>query len=284
MILLPRFDSGQVLAAIDRTRPTSFPGVPTMFQALLDHPHIEATDMSSLRVCISGGAPMPAEMKRRFEEKTGARLVEGYGLTESSGVVSTNPYQGLEKIGTIGQPLPGTIVSLVDKEDPTRPPPQGEPGELIISGPQIMKGYWNRPQADADTFTGGGLRTGDVGLIDEDGYIRIVDRLKDMIAVGGFKVFPSQVEAMLYRNEAVREALVIGIPDAYAGERPKAFVTLQAGTEITGSALMDWVNPHLGKHERVVAVEIRDTLPKTLIGKLSRKELQAEERAKVLIK
>lgn len=284
MILLPRFDSGQVLAAIARARPTSFPGVPTMFQALLDHPQIEATDMSSLRVCISGGAPLPAEVKRRFEDKTGARLVEGYGLTESSGVVSTNPYQGLEKTGTIGQPLAGTTVSLVDKEDPTRPPPQGEPGELIISGPQIMQGYWNRPQADADTFTAGGLRTGDVGLIDEDGYIRIVDRLKDMIAVGGFKVFPSQVEAILYRHEAVREALVIGIADAYAGERPKAFVTLQAGAEITGAALMDWLNPHLGKHERVVAVEIRESLPKTLIGKLSRKELQAEERSRALIK
>jgi long-chain acyl-CoA synthetase len=281
IVMLPRFDAAQTLSAIERARPTSFPGVPTMYQALLDHPRTPATDMSSLRVCISGGAPMPAEVKRRFEEKTGARLVEGYGLTESSGVVSTNPYEGLNKPGTIGQPLPGTIVSLVDKEDPTRPPPEGEPGEIVFFGPQVMKGYWNRPEADAEVFVaGGGLRTGDVGLIDEDGYIRIVDRLKDMIAVGGFKVFPSQIEALLYRHDAVREALVIGIPDSYAGERPKAFVTLADGAAVSGDMLMDWLNPQLGKHERVAALEIRASLPKTMIGKLSRKELQAEERAK----
>lgn len=280
MVLLPRFDAAQTLAAIERTRPTSFPGVPTMFQALLDHPRTGESDLSSLRLCISGGAPMPAEVKRRFEEKTGAKLVEGYGLTESSGVISANPYEGLNKPGTIGQPIPGTRVLLVDKEDPTRPAPEGEPGEIVAFGPQIMKGYWRRPDADADVFVNGGLRTGDIGLIDEDGYIRIVDRLKDMIAVGGFKVFPSQVEAILYRNEAVREALVIGIPDAYAGERPKAFVTLNDGAAVTGEELLEWLNPQLGKHERVVAVEIRESLPKTMIGKLSRKELQAEERAK----
>lgn len=284
IVMLPRFDAAQTLAAIERARPTSFPGVPTMYQALLDHPRTPATDMSSLRVCISGGAPMPAEVKRRFEEKTGARLVEGYGLTESSGVVSTNPYEGLNKPGTIGQPIPGTTVSLVDKEDPTRPPPEGEPGEIVFFGPQVMKGYWNRPEADAEVFVaGGGLRTGDVGQIDEDGYIRIVDRLKDMIAVGGFKVFPSQIEALLYRHEAVREALVIGIPDAYAGERPKAFVTLSDGADVSADLLMEWLNPQLGKHERVAAVEIRDSLPKTMIGKLSRKELQAEERAKAAL-
>lgn len=280
MVLLPRFDAAQTLAAIGRTRVTSLPGVPTMYQALLDHPKIAATDFSPLRVCISGGAPMPAEVKTRFEERTGAKLVEGYGLTESAGVVSVNPYEGVNKAGTIGQPIPATIVSLVDKEDPSRPPPEGEPGELVVSGPQIMKGYWNRPDADGDTFVNGCLRTGDVGLIDEDGYIRIVDRLKDMIAVSGFKVFPSQIEAILYRHEAVKEALVIGIPDPYTGERPKAFVTLAAGADAEGDQIMSWLNQSLGKHERVVAVEVRDSLPKTMIGKLSRKELQAEERAK----
>jgi long-chain acyl-CoA synthetase len=280
MVLLPRFDAAQTLAAIERTRATSFPGVPTMYQALLDHPRIQRADLSSLRICISGGAPMAAELKRRFEAATGARLVEGYGLTESSGVVSTNPYEGLNKTGTIGQPIAGTRVTIVDKEDPTRPPPKGEPGELVVFGPQIMKGYWRRPEADAEVFVEGrGLRTGDVAVIDDDGYIRIVDRMKDMIAVGGFKVFPSQIEAILYRNEAVKEALVIGIPDAYAGERPKAFVTLMDGASLSGDELMHWLNPQLGKHERVVAVEVRPSLPKTMVGKLSRKELQAEERA-----
>jgi long-chain acyl-CoA synthetase len=280
IVMLPRFDAAQTLAAIPRTRVTSMPGVPTMYQALLDHPNIGKTDFSSLRVCISGGAPMPAEVKRRFEEKTGAKLVEGYGLTESSGVVSTNPYLGPNKTGTIGHPLPATSIVLVDKEDSSRPAPAGEPGEITVSGPQVMKGYWRRPDADAEMFIEGRLRTGDVGLIDEDGYIRIVDRLKDMISVSGFKVFPSQVEAILYRNEAVKEALVIGIPDRRAGERPKAFVTLREGAMVSGEELMQWLNEGLGKHERVVACEVRESLPKTMIGKLSRKELQAEEWAK----
>jgi len=151
---------------------------------------------------------------------------------------------------------------------------------LLVAGPQMMKGYWHHPEADADLFVGEWLRTGDVAEIDADGYIRIVDRLKDMIAVGGFKVFPSQIEAVLYRNPAVKEALVIGIPDAYHGEMPKAFVTLAADAAMDGEMLKAWLNPLVGKHERVVAVEVRESLPKTLVGKLSRKELVAEERAK----
>jgi long-chain acyl-CoA synthetase len=281
MVLLPRFDAAQVLAAVERTKATSLPGVPTMYQALLDHPGIGRADLSSLRICISGGAPLPLEVKRRFEEKTGARLVEGYGLTESAGVVSTNPYEGLNKDGTIGQPIPATLVKLVDKEDPARPAPEGEPGEIVVAGPQLMKGYWSRPEADSEVLGDGWLRTGDVGLIDEDGYIRIVDRLKDMIAVSGYKVFPSQIEAVLYRHPAVSEAIVIGIPDAYSGERPKAFVTLKGQADVTGEELAAWLNPQLGKHEQVVGIEVRDRLPKTLIGKLSRKELQAEERRRV---
>lgn len=279
IIMLPRFDAGQTLAALQRTRATSMPGVPTMYQALLDHPKTATTDFASLRVCISGGAPLAAELKARFEGVTGAKLCEGYGLTES-GIASTNPYEGENRAGTIGQPLPATIFRLVDRDDPSRPAPEGEPGEIVIHGPQIMAGYWNRPDADAEVFIDGGLRTGDVGLIDAEGYIRIVDRLKDMISVGGFKVFPSQVEAVLYTHPAVKEALVIGIPDPYHGEMPKAFVTLNADATVTGEELHDWLNPQLGKHERVVAVEIRLNLPKTLIGKLSRKELVAEERAK----
>ncbi|MBU0868000.1 MAG: AMP-binding protein, partial [Alphaproteobacteria bacterium] len=280
MVMLPRFDAAQVLAAVQRVKATSLPGVPTMFQALLDHPAIRNIDFSSLRACISGGAPLPLEVRQRFEAATGAKLIEGYGLTETSPIVCSNPYEGLNKTGTVGQPVPGTRVKLVDREDPTRPPPPGEPGELLFAGPQIMKGYWNRPDADADVFIGDFIRTGDVGEIDEDGYVRIVDRLKDMIAVGGFKVFPSQVEAVLYHHPMVKEALVIGIPDRYRGEQPKAFVTLAEDAEIDGAALKDWLNPQLGKHERVCEVEVRLNLPRTLVGKLSRKELVAEERAK----
>ena len=280
IVMLPRFDAGQTLAAIRRTRATSMPGVPTMYQALLDHKDLARTDFSSLRTCVSGGAPLPLPLKARFEAVTGARLVEGYGLTESSGVVSANPYRGEGKAGTIGQPMPGTLVRIVDKSDPSRPAPSGEPGEMVIFGPQVMQGYWRRSEASAEVFIDGGIRTGDVGIIDADGFIRVVDRMKDMIAVGGFKVFPSEVEAVLYRHPAVREALVIGVPDAYHGEMPKAFVTLEAGAAISGKDLMAWLNPQLGKHERVVAVEIRASLPRTLVGKLSRKELVAEERAK----
>ncbi|KKW91019.1 MULTISPECIES: long-chain-fatty-acid--CoA ligase [Sphingobium] len=280
MVMLPRFEGTQVLAALQRTRATSLPGVPTMYQALLDHPATPNIDFSSLRLCISGGAPLPLEVKQRFEATTGSKLVEGYGLTESSPVVCSNPYEGLNKAGTVGQPVPGTRVKLVDREDPTRPPPEGEPGELVFAGPQIMKGYWQRPDADAEVFVDGWLRTGDVGMIDEDGYVKIVDRLKDMIAVGGFKVFPSEVEKVLYHHPAVKEALVIGIPDTYRGECPKAFVTLQEDAGIDGAALKEWLNPQLGKHEKVCEVEVRLNLPKTLVGKLSRKELVAEERAK----
>lgn len=278
IIMLPRFDAAQVLAAIARTKPTAMPGVPTMYQALLDTPDTAKADFSSLRICISGGAPMPHEVRERFEALANASVVEGYGLTESSGVVSVNPYEKLNKSGTIGQPLPGTLIRIADKEDPTKAAPPGEPGELLIAGPQIMKGYWKQPEADAEVFVDGYLRTGDVAIIDEDGYIEIVDRLKDMIAVGGFKVFPSQIEDVLYKHDAVKECLVIGIPDTYRGETPKAFVALQDDAEISSAELLAWLNPQLGKHERVSQLDIRESLPKTMIGKLSRKELVAEEK------
>src|SRR3569623_1801529 len=232
IVMLPRFDGGQVLAAIQRTRATALPGVPTMYQALLDHPKLSGAD---------------------------------------------------GELGTIGQPIPGTHVRLVDKEDPAHPAPEGEPGEIVVRGPQIMKGYWHRPDADAAVFVsaaaGTWLRTGDVGTIDADGCIRVVDRLKDMIAVSGFKVFPSQIEAVQYKHPAVKEALVIGVADPYRGEPPRAFVTLAEGATATADEIKAWLNPQLGHHERVDRVVIRLTLPKTLVGKLSRKELVAEVNA-----
>ena len=278
--MLPRFDAQQALAAITRTKTTALPGVPTMYQALLDNPDLAKTDFSSLRICISGGAPMSAELREKFVAATGASLVEGYGLTESSGVVATNPYEGPVKPGTIGQPLPATHIRLLDKENPSQDAADGEPGELAVKGPQVMQGYWNRPDADLDSFTADGwLRTGDVAVVEEGGYIRIVDRLKDMIAVGGFKVYPSVIEAHLHDHPAVKEAIVLGVPDAYRGEAPKAFVTLEDGFEVSGEALAAWLNPQLGKHERVKTVEVRLNLPKTMIGKLDRKALRAEEGA-----
>ncbi len=278
--MMPRFEARQVLETIQRYRCTGFPGVPTMFQAILDHPDLAKTDLSSLKICISGGAPMPGPVHVRFEETTGVRLVEGYGLTESAGVVSANPYEGTRKRGTIGQLVPGTDVILLDKEDPSRLAPEGEPGELAVSGPQVMRGYWNRPETDAETFvTIDGrryLRTGDVAKIDAEGFLEIVDRIKDMIAVGGFKVFPSVVEDVILEHPAVKEALVIGVPEEYRGEVPRAYVTLQDGATATGEELAGWLNARIGKHERVDMVVIRESLPKTMIGKLDRKTLRAE--------
>jgi len=278
--MLPRFNAAQALETLDRVDATAFPGVPTMYQALLDDPAMAATDFASLKVCISGGATLPGPVKDRFEQATHSRLVEGYGLTESSGVAATNPFHGDDRTGTIGHPLPGTDLRLLDKDDPSRDAPPGEPGELAISGPQVMLGYWNRPEAAADIFVEQAgmrwLRTGDIAQIDDDGYVRIVDRSKDMIAVGGFKVFPSQVEAVLLGHPEVKEALVIGIADAYHGEMPRAYVVLRDEATADGRALAEWLNARVGKHERVDSVVVRDELPKTMIGKLDRKALRAE--------
>lgn len=278
--MVPRFDAKQVLQTIQKYKTTGFPGVPTMFQALLDHPDLSKTDLSSLKVCISGGAPMPGPVHEKFENVTGVRLVEGYGLTESSGVVSANPYAGTRKRGTIGQLVAGTEIALLDKEDPDKLAPDGEPGELAVHGPQIMRGYWNKPEAAADVFVIRDgkqyLRTGDVAAMDEDGFLSIVDRIKDMISVGGFKVFPSMVEEVILKHEAVKEALVIGVPEEYLGEVPRAYVTLEPDVDIGGDALKAWLNERVGKHKRVDQVVIRDELPRTIIGKLDRKALRAE--------
>jgi long-chain acyl-CoA synthetase len=280
MVLLPKFEVGAAFEAIARARVTALPGVPTMYRAMLDSPALAKADLSSLRICISGGAPMPQPLKAAFEARSGATIVEGYGLTESSGVVCVNPYATGGRPGSIGQPLPGTDIRLLDRDDPTKLAASGDPGELAFRGPQTMAGYWNHD--NRGVFADGYCRTGDVATVDPDGYYRIVDRLKDMIIVGGFKVFPSHVEAVLYTHAAVKEAIVVGVPDAYLGERPKAFVTLAAGASASGPDLAEWLNERIGKHERVVAVDVRDTLPKTMIGKLSRKELAAEEREKAM--
>lgn len=280
MVMVPRFEPKLVLSEIERCQVTAFPGVPTMYQALLDHPSCATTDFSALKICISGGAPLSGKLREEFGRRTGVRLIEGYGLTESSGVVSTNPYQGEFKPGTIGQLLPGTRAILLDKEDPGKLAPEGQPGELALSGPQMMDGYWNRPASGNEVFVthheARWLRTGDVAEIDADGFLSIVDRMKDMIAVGGFKVFPSQVEEVLLQHEAVKEVLVIGVPDAYRGEAPRAYATLIDDKEIDEMMLAEWLNARIGKHERVDKVVIRDELPRTMIGKLDRKALRNE--------
>ncbi len=279
--MLPKFELAQALKTIERTRVTIMPGVPTMYTALLDHPKINSFDLKSIRVCISGGAPMPVELKERFQNKTGAVVAEGYGLTESSGVVSVNPFMGNNKPGSIGLPLPGTEIVIVDRDDRHKIMGLGEVGELCITGPQVMRGYWKNDAATTDVMTENRLHTGDVGYVDTDGYGFIIDRIKDMITVGGFKVFPRHLEDVLYKHPAVKEAAVIAMPDAYLGQRPLAFVVLQAAATgtITGSNLLAWLKPQIGKHEVPKEIIIRDALPKTMIGKIDKKKLAAETQA-----
>lgn len=277
LVIMPRFVLADALKLITETRPTVMPGVPTLFNAMLNHPQLKSYDLSSLRFCLSGGAPLPVEVKHKFEALTGCKLVEGYGLSETSPVVTANPLEGPVKAGSIGQPLPGTVVSLRDLADPAKEVPQGERGELCVSGPQVMKGYWNRPEETAAQFVGSFIRTGDVAVMDEDGFFYIVDRLKDLIISSGFNVYPRRVEEAIYTHPAVEEVTVIGIPDEYRGEAPKAFIKLKKGMEATKEDILRHLAPKLSRIEQPSEIEFREELPKTMIGKLSKKELRQEE-------
>lgn len=280
LLLVPRFDLAQVLKLIGRRRPTLFPGVPTIYTALNNAASQGSFDMSSIRYCISGGAPLPVEVKTRFEELTGCRLVEGYGLSESSPVVTCNPIDGTVKLASIGIPLAETVVEVRSTVDPTQVLGVGERGEICVRGPQVMMGYWQRPEETAAVFVDGALRTGDVGYYDEDGFLFLVDRIKDVILCGGFNVYPRVIEEALYQHPAVAEAVVIGVPDAYRGQAPKAFVRLRDGVEAEPEEIKAFLATQISRIEMPKSVEIRDELPKTMIGKLSKKELVAEEKAR----
>lgn len=277
MIIMPRFVLDDALKLIDHAKPTVMPGVPTMFNAMLNHPKLKSFDLSSLKYCVSGGAPLPIEVKQRFEALTGCKVVEGYGLSEAAPSVTCNPVEGPVKQGSIGQPLPATIVSLRDLADPTREVALGEKGEICVKGPQVMLGYWNKPQDTASQFVEGFLRTGDVGIMDEEGFIYIVDRIKDLIICSGYNVYPRRIEEAIYTHPAVEEVTVIGIKDAYRGEAPKAFVKVKSGASLDAESLRAHLEAKLSKIEMPAAFEFRDVLPKTMIGKLSKKELKAEE-------
>lgn len=280
IILVPRFHLEDLLKTIEKERPTVFPGVPTIFTAINNHPGIRREQLASLTLGVSGGAPLPAEVRERFNEISGCKLVEGYGLSETSPVLTANPPLGVIKDGSVGTPVPGTTIEIRDLADPTRILGTGERGEVCARGPQVMSGYWNKPDATRDAFVDGAFRTGDVGYVDEDGYLFLVDRIKDVILCGGYNVYPRMIEEALYLHPAVAEAVAIGIPDPYRGQAPKAFVTLKEGQTTTPEELLAFLRGQVSKVELPKQVEIRESLPKTLVGKLSKKELVEEEKAK----
>jgi long-chain acyl-CoA synthetase len=276
LLLLPRFNLAQVLRVIRRRRPTVVNGVPTMFGAINGAAGVEKMGLSAVRFCVSGGAPLPGEVRERFERLTGCPLLEGYGLSEASPVVCLNPPDAVRQ-GSVGLPLPGTVVEIRDPADPRRLLDVGERGEVCVRGPQVMAGYWRQPDETAAVMFEGALRTGDIGFRDADGYIFLVDRIKDVILCGGYNVYPRVLEDALYEHPAVSEAVVIGVPDPYRGQAPKAFVVLRPGASATPEQLRAFLEGYVSKIELPRQVEIRDSLPKTLIGKLSKKELVAEE-------
>jgi long-chain acyl-CoA synthetase len=276
MILMPRFELKQALKTIRSLKPTLMPGVPTLYNALLAAPTLQKGNLASLKFCFSGGAALPVEVKKSFEGASGCALVEGYGLSETSPVTNANPLQGSNKSGSIGLPMPGTRLSIRSLEDATKELPLGENGEICIAGPQVMKGYWQRPKETADAMVGEFFRTGDVGYMDAEGFIFIVDRMKDIIICSGFNVYPRRIEEAIYEFPAVQECTVLGVPDSYRGEAPKAYVKLREGMEASKADIMKFLEAKLSKIEMPADIEFRDELPKTMIGKLSKKELRAE--------
>ncbi|WP_170007866.1 AMP-binding protein [Bacillus fonticola] len=279
MVLLPKFDPETVLKTIQKERPTLFPGAPTIYIGLLNHPDLSKYDLSSVNACISGSAPLPVEVKEQFEKVTGGNLVEGYGLTESSPVTHSNfLWDGHGKRGSIGVPWPDTLAAIRSFEGESAP--VGEVGEIVVKGPQVMKGYWNKEEETAEVLQDGWLSTGDLGYMDEDGYFYVVDRKKDMIIAGGYNVYPREIEEVLYEHEAVQEVVAAGVPDAYRGETVKAYVVLKEGKTISEKELDAFCRKSLAAYKVPRIYEFRAELPKTAVGKILRRKLVEEEREK----
>ena len=280
IILVPRFHLDEFLKLLNQAKPTIFPGVPTIYVAIVHHPQVRSYNLSSIRLCITGSAPMPLEIMRKFEELTGSIVLEGYGLTESSPVTHVSPIHGMRKPGSIGIPMSDTDARIVDMELGIEEMPIGQEGEIVIRGPQVMRGYWQRDDESAAALRDGWLYTGDIGKMDEDGYFYIVDRKKDMIISGGYNIYPREIDEVLYEHPAILDAVAVGIPDAYRGEAIKAFVVVKPGQTLTEQEVLEFCRLRLTAYKVPKTVEFRDLLPKTMVGKILRKELQAEERLK----
>jgi len=274
VVILPRFELRATLNVVRKYHPTIFHGVPTMYVAFNNAPNVERYGFRSLRICMSGGAALPVEVRERFEALTGGRLVEGYGLTEASPVTHINPPTGSPKVGSIGLPIADTEARIVDLDNGEREVALGEVGEIAIRGPQVMKGYWNKPEETALVLRDGWLYTGDVARKDEDGYFYIVDRKKDMIIAGGYNIYPREVEEVLWEHPKILEAAVIGVPDPYRGETVKAFVVLQPGTSATAEDIMAFCRERLAAYKVPRLVVFRESLPKSGVGKYLRRALR----------
>jgi long-chain acyl-CoA synthetase len=280
MILLPRFVTEQVLKAINKYRPAAFPGVPTMYVAINNFPKVNKYDLKSVKACISGAAPLPVEVQQKFEELTNGKLLEAYGLSETPVAVTCNPVMGTRKVGSIGIPLPDTDVKIMEVETGEREMPVGEIGELTVKGPQVMKGYWNRPEETAMVLRKGWLYTGDIAKMDADGFFYIVDRKKEMIIAGGYNIYPREVEEVLYEHEKIKEAACYGVPDEYRGETVKIAVVLKEGQTCTPEELTEYCKTKLAKYKVPKKIEFRNELPKSPIGKVLRRVLVEEEKKK----
>lgn len=277
VVMLPRFEIKSLLDTIRRTRPTMLPGVPTLYTAIYGDPRAAQIDLTCIKTCISGGAPLPLEVKTRFETVARCTLVEGYGLSETSPVATCNPFRGVNKPGSVGLPLPGTAIRIVALDDPAQVLGAGERGEVEVKGPQVMAGYWRNDAETADVLRGGWFRTGDVGYLDTDGYLFLVDRIKDMIVAGGFKIYPRHVEDAIYRHPKVAECIVVGVADPYRGQTVKAFIAPVDGATLDEREILDFLKDKLSAIEMPKLVEFRPSLPRTLIGKPSKKALLDEE-------
>lgn len=287
LVLVPRFDLDAVLAAIETHKPTTFPGVPPIYKALADSPAVRLRDLRSLRICVSGAMRLPLDVQEQFERISGARLVEGYGMTETSPVTHANPVVGERRSGSIGLPLTGTHVRVVDQDDPTLEVPVGTPGEMAIGGPQVFAGYWGpgsaRGEGDEGVFTEDGyVLTGDVVVMDPGGWFTVVDRKKELIIAGGFNVYPSEVEAVLLRLAGVAEAVVIGLPDRYRGETVKAYLVLEPGATLSKDDVLVACRAELAAFKIPRDLEFRAALPRTAVGKVQRRVLLEEELARVM--
>jgi long-chain acyl-CoA synthetase len=280
LVLLPRFEIKDLVDAIKTEKPTFFLGVPALYIAVLNHAGIDRIDLTSIKVCFSGGAPLPVEIIEQFEARTGARIAEAYGMTEASSVTHVNPRDGTRKFGSVGIPIVGTDAKIIDVEDGQTELGPNQPGELLVRGPQIMMGYWNRSDETDETLAGDWLHTGDIAVMDEDGYFTIVDRKKDLILSGGFNVYPREVEEVLYQHPKVELAAVIGLPNAVRGELIAAYIKLKPGEKASSGEIRRFCKEHLADYKVPRSIVFRDELPVSIAGKVLRRLLREEELAR----